>query len=72
MGDRITATAIVTLTIEVEAKSAWGRDCSVAQIEDQASRETVAALHTAVKNSRLVVRIDDAPVVKAVITRGAS
>jgi hypothetical protein len=35
------ATARVQVTVEVDAGSAWGPDCTVAQVRDQAGREAL-------------------------------
>lgn len=41
---QVGAKAIVTLTIEIEAKSHWGSDCSAQQIYDQAKSDVLGQL----------------------------
>jgi hypothetical protein len=41
---KVTATARVTLTIEIEIPSSWGESCDLAQVHKQASETAVGML----------------------------
>lgn len=67
---RITASAIVTLTIEIESYSSWGPECSVDQIHSQAAKEVTSQVKKALKEGRCgVTRLIGEPLVRSVIAR---
>lgn len=66
---RVSASAIVTLTIEVEAYSSWGVGCSIDQINRQASLEVVSRVTSALRDGKCgKTRLLGDPVVRTVIT----
>lgn len=65
---RVSASAIVTLTIEVEAYSSWSAGCPVDQIHRQASQEVVSRITRALRDGKCgKTRLLGNPVVRAVI-----
>lgn len=44
MDPKKTASARVTVTIEIDVRASWGDDCRVGQVHDQASREALGQL----------------------------
>lgn len=51
------ASAVVTVTVEVQANGSWGPDCSVAQVHQQAGHEAVNAVRTALRNAGYATRM---------------
>lgn len=64
---KILATAKVNVTIQVEA-SAWGGDCSIAQLYRQAGESAVGAIRNACQKSNQRFTIIGEPKVIGVIT----
>ena len=62
---RLQATARVRIVIEVDA-GAWGDDCTVQQINEQAGRDAVLRIQSAMRNQAL--RIIGEPHVTAIMT----
>ena len=44
MSARVSASARVTVTVEIMATSTWGEDCPLSQIRKQAAEEIVARI----------------------------
>lgn len=61
-----TCRARVQVTLEIDAGSAWGGDCALQQVYDQAGREVIQRLHNALRPTE--VRIIGEPKVTTVIT----
>lgn len=61
------ATALVRVTIEVDAGSSWGPDCTVAQIRKQAGEEAMLRLRNALNQSRTPFAIVGQPAVVSVM-----
>lgn len=61
------ATAKVQVTLEIDAGSSWGKDCTVAQVMDQASRESLQRLTATLQAAKTRVRIVGEPKVIAVL-----
>lgn len=61
------ATALVRVTIEVDAGSSWGPDCTVGQIRDQAGREAVARIQNALAAAKTPCAIVGRPAVVSVM-----
>ncbi len=61
------ATAKVQITLEVDAGSSWGPDCTVAQVCDQAGRESLWRLTDILTQGKTRVRIIGEPRVIAVL-----
>lgn len=62
-----TATARVQITIEIDAGSSWGPDCTVAQVRKQAGDESVARIMNILRDSKIRVRLIGEPNVLAVM-----
>lgn len=78
MSSLVTASAVVTLTVEVHLGSRWGSECTVEQVQGQAGREAVDVieliLQDAVKYKPRAadcrrVRIVGEPEVRTVLAR---
>lgn len=63
--EKLRAKAVVRLTVEIES-GAWGSDCSMTQVYDQAAREAVERVRQHFKDQ---VRIVGEPEVTAVLVR---
>lgn len=61
------ATARVQVTIEVDAGSSWGPDCTVAQVRDQAGAEAVARIVNIISDAKVKATVIGAPKVVAVM-----
>jgi hypothetical protein len=61
------ATAKIQVTVEVDAGSSWGPDCTVAQVRDQAGRESLLRLKNILSQSKTDIRIVGEPKVIAVM-----
>ncbi len=57
--------ARVTLTVEMNIRSSWGEQCTVAQVRDQAEREAREMLRSELKPTEF--RIIGEPVVTAIM-----
>ncbi len=68
---RISAGARVTLTVEVSNLGAWGADCTVAQVREQAIESALSHLGHALKDGQRF-RIIGEPKVTGVLTRDES
>lgn len=69
---RITARAIVTLTLDIDAKSSWGEGCDLAQVHRQAGQETMVRLLDLIRREMTRgVRVVGEPKISAVITKEA-
>jgi hypothetical protein len=65
-----TASARVTVTVEIDVGSSWGDDCSVGQVHDSASREALGKLRHLIEtdgHALRQMRIIGAPKVVAII-----
>lgn len=63
------ASAIVTVTVEVQAQGAWGPDCSVAQVHRQAAEEAVNSVRNALRHAGYLdrMKVVGEPEIKTVI-----
>lgn len=62
------ASARVKLEVEVTVGSAWGEDCSIKQVYDQAAREAIGKLeHACQKSETHGIRIVGEPQIVAVL-----
>lgn len=61
------ATARVQVTIEIDAGSSWGPDCTVAQIQQQAGEEATRRLVDLVAAARVKANIVGTPKVTTII-----
>lgn len=68
-GDRVSASAVIQITLEVPANSSWGGDCDLKQIHAQASDETLNGVLTTLRVKFPRVRVVGKPVVTTVLTR---
>lgn len=62
------AIARVQVTLELDAGSSWGNDCTVQQIYDQAGRESINNLEQILLKAGVRVHIVGEPKVVAVMT----
>ena len=62
------ATAIVTITVEVESGSSWGKDTTLEQVYDQAKEGALARLRAVIKSAPNI-RVIGEPTVKQILTR---
>jgi hypothetical protein len=67
--DQTTARARVQLTIELDAGSTWGNDCTVNQIYDQAGRESVNHVERIFHEAKENIVIVGKPKVTAVFAK---
>lgn len=69
MSESPSATAIVTLTLEVTRLGVWGGDCRVDQVYKQGAEEAIYALRNASGElSRMGLRVIGQPIVRSVVT----
>lgn len=61
------ATAKVQITIEVDAGSSWGPDCTVSQVHNQAGREAVQRLMNTLAAAKTRCRVIGEPKVITVM-----
>lgn len=66
----VNASAVVEIKLRVTLGSAWGQDCKLDQVFDQAAREAVNKIRCALSDSTVArqITIIDNPKVKTVIT----
>lgn len=64
-----TATAVVTLTLEIKVDGSWGDNCTIGQINDQASQEAIGFIrqNCQAKVVRDRLKIVGTPKVKSVM-----
>ena len=55
---KITTGAVATLTIKMHDLGAWGEDCQMAQVYEQASRAAIDRLHKIILDSNHHARIE--------------
>ena len=63
----MSATARVTVTLEITVPSSWGDDCAVRQIKEQATRSAVASIGHMIRGSQLKAKVVGKPAVDLVI-----
>jgi hypothetical protein len=61
------ASARVQITVEVDAGSSWGPDCTVAQVRDQAGTEAVRRIINTLAQGKMLATVIGAPKVLAVM-----
>lgn len=61
------ATAKVQVTLEIDAGSSWGPECTVSQVRDQAGRESLQRLTAVLAAAKTRVKIIGEPKVIAVM-----
>ena len=66
MSEKYSATARVTLTLEVSVGSSWGEDCTVKQVHDQAAEEALGFVGKLVADHKDRIRFIGEPAVMAV------
>lgn len=52
---RTSGTARVRITLDIAAGSSWGDECTIQQVHEQAKRETVARIRTALQKTDFVL-----------------
>ncbi len=72
MDNKVSASARVTLTVEVDVGSTWGEACQLKQIHKQASEEAVGALMRHIHSGARGMRIVGKPNVTAVLVAQGS
>jgi hypothetical protein len=60
-----TATARVTLTVEIDIGSTWGDDCKLSQVYDQAKEQAVTAVKNVFQSRVTIIGV---PTVNAIVT----
>lgn len=70
----MSASARVTVTLEITVPDSWGDDCTVAQIYRQAEESARASIAHALRASQVKAKVIGTPEVTTVITkkRGAA
>ena len=63
---KINATAKIQITLEVDA-SAWGEDCSIGQLFDQAKEDGLSQIYQLIQTAKKPVRIIGEPKVIGVL-----
>lgn len=66
---KISASAVVRVTIEIDADGCWGGDCPVAQVDRQARRSAEGVLRKISEASNGRVRIVGEPEIVRVVTQ---
>lgn len=70
---KVSATARVTLTLEVEVSSNWDADCSIAQVYEQAEREAKGAIRHLIENGERPCRfkiVGESSAIAVIIPKG--
>ncbi len=63
----MSATARVTVTLEITVPSAWGDACEVRQIKEQATRSAIESVGHMIRGSQLKAKVVGKPCVDLVI-----
>jgi CRISPR/Cas system type I-B associated protein Csh2 (Cas7 group RAMP superfamily) len=63
----VSASAKITVQIEMQASANWGDDCLVGQVRAQAKREMESALRSALSHCRYRTRIIGDPKVDVIV-----
>lgn len=48
---KVTAKAVVTVTLEISPADTWGEDCAVSQVRSQAKEAALGMLHRAIRDT---------------------
>jgi hypothetical protein len=70
VGDTVRASAVVTLTLEIDMSQPWSADCTISEVHRIAMQEypnAIAGLASCLQAGR--VRVIGTPKVKSIITR---
>ena len=63
----MSATARVTVTLEIVVPSSWGKDCPVSQVYRQAAESAVSTIYHAIRASNIKATVVGKPEVTTVI-----